>query len=632
MATTGITPRQMKEIKSSLATRAVPLELRESVDDWLVINECERLTFKSATDLLDYLDYLPVERTPDMAHLPSEVTKVLVNSCKGKCYLCGSQVPAGQGLRAFVDGGWQFYHSVDECSAVDSETLPEIVYPSSLRQDLDRFVANLDRLEPPIAPDNSLFELSSARDFDLPFDLELPLLGYQKAAVEYVRRTRKTLVCQDMGLGKTPIGISVAHMAVQEGRKVLVVVPPNLRYQWMSEFKKFAPWLKVASVSGRSPKALPKSDVLVVGDSVVDAWQLKIAGRYDSLIVDEAHRMKNQKSRRTKAVQYIASRMSPDAFSVMLSGTIIPNRPAEFISPLTIIGRLDTVFGSRRQFINRYCDYKIVNGFPNMNGASNVTELNNILRSTCYTRTRKIDVLEDLPPKRRAQLDVELPEDVMARYRRAEEDFLSFVYENYGNDAFLAASKAPVITEMNKLRQLLGEAKVDSAIAQIESLLEAGEQVIAFAYHTSILKQLREHFEEIGVVAVQGGMTAEAKDRAVQKFTSGEARLFLGQYEAASVGLNLQVASHVVMVEIPWSPATGSQAEDRAWRYGNKNPVVAWWLTAIDPKKPTIDSRMWSLINAKAETISACLDGWGEDMNAEAGSVTALLLKDMIGF
>jgi SNF2 family DNA or RNA helicase len=426
-------------------------------------------------------------------------------------------------------------------------SIEEVSYRNNLRCGLDSFVSRLDRLDPPIPPDDSLFELSSAKEFDLDFELNLPLLGYQKAAIEYVRRTRKTLVCQDMGLGKTPIGIAVAHMAVQEGRKVLVIVPPNLRYQWLSEFRKFAPWISVSSIKGRTPKALPKSDVLVVGDSVVDAWQLKLAGRYDSLIVDEAHRMKNEKSRRTKAVSYVASKMSKDAFCVMLSGTIIPNRPSEFISPLTIIGRLDPVFGTKRQFISRYCDYKIVNGFPNINGASNVTELNNLLRSTCYTRTRKIDVLEDLPPKRRAQLDVELPDSAMSRYRRAEEDFLSFVLENYGNDAFAAASKAPVITEINKLRQLIGEAKVESAIAHIESLLESGEQVIAFAYHTNILKTLKEHFEKENVVSVQGGMTAEAKDKAVQKFTSGEARLFLGQYEAASVGLNLQVASHVVM-------------------------------------------------------------------------------------
>jgi SNF2 family DNA or RNA helicase len=219
----------------------------------------------------------------------------------------------------------------------------------------------------------------------------------------------------------------------------------------------------------------------------------------------------------------------------------------------------------------------------------------------------------------------------MNKYRKAEEDFLAWVMENYGNDAYMAASKAPVITEINKLRQLLGEAKVEPACAHIRSLLEAGEQVIAFAYHSNVINAIKEHFKNDGVVVVAGGMTAEAKNNAVNKFTSGEARLFIGQFEAASVGLNLQVASHVVMCEIPWSPATGAQAEDRAWRYGVQNPVVAWWLTATDPASPTIDSRMWQILNQKQTTISACLDGWGEDMNAEAGSITALLLSDMMG-
>lgn len=625
---TGITPRQQRDILDALQQRLAPLELVGCVDEWISSSELDQLTFKSAATLLEYLSRLPVERTPALAHIPQQATRLMVNSSKGKCALCDGVVTAGKGHRAFVDGGWEFFHAVDECPSVT--IVPEITYSSGLRDRLDAFVSTLDKIEPPILPDSNLFDLSNAKAFDLDFDLKLPLLEYQKAAIEYVRRTRRTLVCQDMGLGKTPIGIAVAHLAVQEGNNVLVVVPPNLRYQWLSEFKKFAPWLKVGSVTGKKVGKLPKTDVLVIGDSIVEAWQNVLAGKYTSLVVDEAHRMKTETSSRAKAVSRIASFVPKEGYCVLLSGTIIPNRPAEFISPLRILGRLEPVFGTKKQFQIRYCDYKIVNGFPNIGGASNITELNNILRSTCYTRTRKIDVLEDLPPKRRAQLDVELTETSMKKYRKAEEDFLAFVFENYGKDAFLAASKAPVITEMNKLRQLLGEAKVEPAKAHIQSLLDSGEQVIAFAYHSAVLKALKEHFEDQGVVMVAGGMTAEAKDKAVQAFTSGEARLFLGQYEAASVGLNLQVASHVVMVEIPWSPATGSQAEDRAWRYGNKNAVVAWWLTAIDPKSPTIDSRMWSLLNAKAETISACLDGWGEDMGAEAGSITALLLQDMM--
>lgn len=625
----GITPRQQRDIRQALDERMTPLEMVDCVDEWIASNELDRLTFKSASELLDYLAMLPVERTPALAHIPMEATRIIVNPSKGSCGLCGEPVLAGQGHKALVSSAWQFYHAVDQCSAVT--VIPEISYDSKLRNGLDSYVAGLARLEPPILPDEHLFDLSSATNFDLDFDLKLPMLGYQKSAVEYVRRTRKALVCQDMGLGKTPIGIAVAHMAVSEGHKVIITVPPNLRYQWLSEVKRFAPWLKVATINGRKAGKLPKCDVLVVPDSIIEAWQNVLMGRFSSLVVDEAHRFKTESSGRTKALTRVANQLPADGYCVLLSGTIIPNRPSEFISPLRIINRLEPVFGTKKQFQIKYCDYQIVNGFPNTSGASNVSELNQMLRSTCYTRTRKVDVLTDLPPKRRAQLDVELPESVMRRYRKAEEDFLAWVFDNYGNDAFLAASKAPVITEINKLRQLLGEAKVDSAVAHIQSLLDSGEQVIAFAYHSSVIKALKERFADTGVVSVVGGMNAEAKDKAVQKFTSGEARLFIGQFEAAGVGLNLQCASHVVMVEMPWSPATGTQAEDRAWRYGVQNPVVAWWLTAIDPDTPTIDLRMWQILNNKQETISACLDGWAEDMNAEAGSVTALLLSDMMG-
>jgi SNF2 family DNA or RNA helicase len=625
----GITPRQQRDIRQALEERTTPLEMVDCVDEWIVANELERLTFKSASELLDYLALLPVERTPALAHIPMDATRIIVNTAKGSCELCGEAVPAGQGHKALINSAWRIYHAVDQCSAVT--VIPEISYNSKLRTNLDSYVAGLARLEPPIMPDEALFDLSSCKDFILDFDLQLPMLGYQKSAVEYVRRTRKALVCQDMGLGKTPIGIAVAHMAVSEGHKVMVVVPPNLRYQWLSEIKRFAPWLKVGTITGRKVGKLPKCDVLVVPDSIVEAWQNVLAGKFTSLVVDEAHRFKTENSGRTKALTRIAGQVPQNGYCALLSGTIIPNRPSEFISPLRIIGRLDPVFGTKKQFQIKYCDYQIVNGFPNVNGASNVAELNQILRSTCYTRTRKIDVLEDLPPKRRAQLAVELPNSSMSKYRKAEEDFLAWVFENYGNDAFLAASKAPVITEINKLRQLLGEAKVDFAVEHIQSLLDGGEQVIAFAYHSSVIKALKEKFADTGVVSVVGGMSAEAKDKAVQKFTSGEARLFIGQFDAAGVGLNLQCASHVVMVEMPWSPATGSQAEDRAWRYGVQNPVVAWWLTAVDPETPTIDFRMWQILNSKQETISACLDGWAEDMGAEAGSVTALLLSDMMG-
>jgi SWI/SNF-related matrix-associated actin-dependent regulator 1 of chromatin subfamily A len=340
--------------------------------------------------------------------------------------------------------------------------------------------------------------------------------------------------------------------------------------------------------------------------------------------------MKNEKTQRAHGVKQIANSIPANGIIALMSGTLTPNRPSELLSPLRIIGRLDNVFGSRKQFLMKYCDYRMVNGFPNMNGASNTTELNTVLRGTCMVRRRKEDVLSDLPDKRRAQLDVELTDGEMNEYRTAERDFLRWVMEKYGADAWQRASKAEVITRMNKLRELLGIAKVNAVVEHVNSLVAEGEQVVVFAYHRQVLKALYEKLEQHGIVMVAGGSTPEAKQRYVERFTDKQVSVFLGQYESAGTGLNLTSASHVVLAEMPYSPSTGQQAEDRCHRIGQSNHVVAWWITAVDAEFPTIDMRLWSLLNAKAESTSAVLDGWAENLNADAGTMTAKLLQDMM--
>jgi len=370
---------------------------------------------------------------------------------------------------------------------------------------------------------------------------------------------------------------------------------------------------------------------LVIGDSVINAWASRLAGLYQTLIVDEAHSVKNEKAGRTKGVRYLANSIPSDGIIALMSGTMTPNRPSELLSPLKIIGRLDNIFGSRKEFLVKYCDYQLLpSGFPNRNGASNTTELNSMLRGTCMVRRKKEDVLKDLPSKRRAQIDMELSKEDMKIYRTAERDFLKWVLETYGKDAHERAGKAEVITRMNKLREILGVAKVKSVVEHIESLLSEDEQVVVFAYHRKVLNALREALTKHGVVMVAGGSTPEAKQRYVEMFNNKQVKVFIGQYDSAGSGLNLTSSSHVVLAEMPYSPSTGQQAEDRCHRIGQTKPVVAWWITAVDTENYTIDMRLWDLLNSKAEVTSAILDGWAENLNADAGSITAQLLKDML--
>lgn len=629
MADTAIVTKQQVQIKTLLSARAMPLGIAEQdIDEWIENRKLDELTFNGAYDLINYLTVLPVSRTQSQAHLPLTASSILTNKKRGTCELCNQDVPAGLGLYVF-NGVWQTYHNSEDCSAVTE--VHELVWNSAvIVHDLDVFISLLPRMPKTVPTDPELLELSRAEDAELPFDLALPLLPYQRAGVKYALKARRVLLCDSMGLGKSCQAIAIAYDTAMRKERTLIVVPPHLLPQWEKECKRFAPTLKVLTLRGRKRHAIRKSDVVLIGDSVINHWAIQLAGMFNTLIVDEAHSIKNEQSQRTRGVQYVANSIPEKGIVCLMSGTLTPNRPSEFLSALRIIGRLNPVFGNRRHFLHRYCDYQTVNGFPVISGAINTTELNTILRSTCMVRRNKDDVLKDLPLKRRAQVDIELSDADMRVYRKAEEDFLTWVYNTYGEQAWRNASKAEVLTRMNKLREILGVAKIKSVADHAKSLLAEDEQVVIFAYHRKVIEGLKELLKDYGVVVVAGGVTPEKKQENVDRFMSGEAKVFIGQYLSAGTGLNLTCASHVILAETAWSPAHGQQAEDRCHRYGTTKPTVAWWITATDTNAPTIDMRMWTVLNHKAEVTSATLDGWAESLNADASSMSALLLKEML--
>jgi SWI/SNF-related matrix-associated actin-dependent regulator 1 of chromatin subfamily A len=218
-------------------------------------------------------------------------------------------------------------------------------------------------------------------------------------------------------------------------------------------------------------------------------------------------------------------------------------------------------------------------------------------------------------------------------YRHAENDFRDFVIANGGVEAWQRASKAEVVTRLNALRKLLGVAKVSYVVEHVEELVAQGEKVIVFAHHKDVIAKLTSAFSKHGVVKVAGGMTDDEKQVAVDAFQNGDAKVFVGQFTSAGVGITLTASSHVVFAEVPWTPAEAVQAEDRAHRIGQTNSVVAWWMLAVDNNiaQPTVDDRMWALLNAKHEVVSAVLTGNGEDMGAEGGSITQELIEGIVG-
>jgi SWI/SNF-related matrix-associated actin-dependent regulator 1 of chromatin subfamily A len=509
------------------------------------------------------------------------------------------------------------------------------------RESLDALLSSLSRVAPPTEVDAELTALSGAHDADIDFDLALPLLPYQRAGVAYALKVRRVILGDEMGLGKTPQLIAVAVKAHEQGLRSLIVVPPSLRENWRREIAKFtAGALSVEVVNGTKPYALSGADVTVIGDSSVTGWTQALATEgFGALLVDEAHRIKNPKAKRTIGLQAIARSVPEHGYVVLASGTPATNRPSELVSLLDAIGQLRPVFGSAGAFRFRYCD-PIQNNFGwTFNGASNTEELNLKLTGTCYIRRRKSEVLKELPAKRRAQVAVALDDKSLREYLRVESDFLGWVYERGGREAVLKVSRAEVITQLTALRRTLAVAKVPSALEHLESLVEADEPVVVFAHHRAVIDAIvtecqkrAETDPRWSVGRIVGGMKDAEKQEAVDGFQQGRINVIVCNYTAGGVGLTLTRATQWLGVELPWTPAELSQAEDRIHRVGQTESVTCWHLTGARANgEQTIDDRLFALLNAKQTALTAVLDGKAEDLGIEAGSIIASLLSDWVG-
>jgi SWI/SNF-related matrix-associated actin-dependent regulator 1 of chromatin subfamily A len=503
---------------------------------------------------------------------------------------------------------------------------PDTLLPMTALSDLTALLQSLDRVEAPaerLAVDPALVALSSRSEA---IDVEVPglngsLLDYQTVAVQYALSTRRCIIGDQMGLGKTPTAI--ATLLTAGTYPALVVVPPSLRTNWSREIARFAPGLRVEILSGtKVPAFLPPADVYVIGDSTLKAWQplLQTAG-LQALIVDEAHRMKERNTQRSQATLALAKSVPASGLVILLTGTAIVNRPVELLSPLNIIGRTAEVFGSSGEYLNRYCGPRPVwTGYKQVtvyDGAENLAELNERLRGTCYVRRNKDQVDLGLLPKDRNTVVLDLNGE-LAEYRKAERDFLTWVRETRGDAAARGAANAETIARMGALKRLVGAAKVKATCDYVQEMLDQDEQVIVFGWHRDVTEAIAAHFSAPMVV---GGMTDAAKAKACDDFQAGRARVIVGNIDAMGVGLTLTAARCVVFAEQHWTPGQHEQAEDRAHRYTQTRQVLVRYMVAAG----TIDEYLRMVLDAKAEVVRAVLDGKVDAAAAEQGVFAEVL-------
>jgi len=296
---------------------------------------------------------------------------------------------------------------------------------------------------------------------------------------------------------------------------------------------------------------------------------------------------------------------------------MIENRPREFYNGLNLINR--QLFPSFMQFAFRYCDPKH-NGFGmDFNGASNLEELFIVTKKVMIRRLKK-DVLPELPPKQRIVLPFEI--DNKNEYREAENDLLRWLRENIGTDAARRAKSAEVLTRFAYLKRLAAKGKMKQAIQWIRDFIETGNKLVVFACHREVVERIHEEFQGEGAVRIYGGDSMTKRDQAVDSFQNDPScRLFVGNIEAAGIGITLTAASATCFVELGWTPGEHNQAEDRIHRIGQEaDSVFAYYLIADG----TIEDKIIKILDEKRKVLDKALDG----IDTEESNLLGRLLEN----
>lgn len=460
-------------------------------------------------------------------------------------------------------------------------------------------------------------------DIEIPKPNGMDYKNYQYGGISFAydlwkAKKHGVLIGDDMGLGKTIQALGFLNKIRPDlGRapKVLIVCPASIKMNWLREARKWlvTPTSMIVVESGIPAQAIQHHNICIINYDILTKYEKTIIPiDWDVIIYDEAHYMKNDKAKRSRACN-IFSKLSD--FVILLTGTPITNKPIDLWHQLNVIDW--DMFKSRTAFANQFC------GGIQCDGATNLGELQEMLRSTYMVRRMKEDVLTELPPKVR-QI-VEISKKGFERVLNEESKYLDTVKRYEAQMSELEATrrlnkmteeefkretqklrtgKLGDMGEIARIRHQTALAKVPKVIEFVTDVLENRDKVIVFAHHRDVIEQVAEAFKGQSVT-LYGGMSTGEKDAAVQAFLHNpKIKVFVASIVAAGVGLTLTVSDTVVFCEEAWNPSDVSQAEDRAHRIGQENTVFVYHLVV----EGSIDAFMMNKIVAKQEIIDASVN------------------------
>ena len=452
---------------------------------------------------------------------------------------------------------------------------------------------------------------SDALRFDV---LKAPLFPYQEVGVRHLVKAGRALLADDMGLGKTVQTIAACQILRMRGeaRRILIVCPASLKAQWASEIAKYTGDRAVVIEGGvRTRHASLESDAPYIILNYELTWRdLSLLRTLDAdvLVLDEAQRAKNFRTKTAETLRAIPSR-----FLFVLTGTPVENRLDDLYSLLQLVD--PTVLGPLWRF---NLDFHVQSDRGKVTGCKNLSALRERIEGTVLRR-RKEEVLAQLPPltfqTRYTKLSVE-QEELEFSYRRtaatlmakAERRALTPLEQQQLMAALLKARQAcNAVVLCDPKSKDRGSAKLDELAALVSEIASQGtSKILVFSEWTEMLQLAAERLDQIGVghLMLHGGVPTEKRADLLDRFRNDAGVTALLSTDSGGVGLNLQVASYVIHLDLPWNPAKLDQRVARAHRLGQTRGVSVTHLCA----ETGIERGIEGTLAGKRAIRSAALD------------------------
>jgi SWI/SNF-related matrix-associated actin-dependent regulator 1 of chromatin subfamily A len=406
----------------------------------------------------------------------------------------------------------------------------------------------------------------------------MQLYPHQIEARDFLLAKKRAILADAPRVGKS---LSTAAATVQH-LPALIVCPAIVKSVWQKAIHAIDPDVPILVVNGKASAAglTKQPGVTIVNYELLQYLPKK--ARFETLVLDECHRIKNPKAARTKAALTL-TKACPRVYA--LSGTIVPNRPSELWA---ILHGLGVYRGGWHDYVYRYCKaWTPPWGGIDVSGASNLPELKALIKPHMLRR-KKEDVFKDYKEPQVSLITFDLPVD------RRERQFDA--------DALVRNPEALLAFEgLSEIMREAGVKKIGPSAEFIDDLLQSGDPVVVFAHHKDVVHGLCEKLQDHKPVVIVGDTPRAQRDQNIADFQSGKTNLIVGNISSMAEGVDLSRADIIVFVEATWQTSALEQASSRVENIQkNGIPPLVYILTI----RASLDHEVLARILAKQKIIN----------------------------